>query len=565
MNISTISSAIFLPLRWPTAAIAGGAASAARLSGVILRPTIPTTLFLILASFLFFLIESRRKQQSKLDRVTLPPGPSPWPVVGNLPEMWRNRPAYRWILGMMKEMDTRIACIRLGDVHVIPVTCPEIGREFLKKNDAVFASRPITMGTEYSSRGFLSIAVAPWGEQWKKMRRVVASEVINPARLRWLQSKRIEEADNLVYYLYNQCNGGAALPAPAVVDVRMAVRQYSGNVIRKMMFGKRYFGRGREDGGPGKEEVEHVDALFNVLSLLYAFCVSDYMPCLRRLDLDGHERMMKKAIELVNKYHEPLIDERIEKWRGDNRAPKEVNDLLDVLVSVKDVDGKPLLNSEEIKAQASDLVYAAVDNPSNAIEWAMAEMLNRPEILEKAKEELDRVVGKDRWVQESDFPQLNYVKSIAREAFRLHPIAPFNLPHVSSEDATVAGYFIPKGSHVLLSRLGLGRNPDVWPDPLRFDPDRHLAAGPAVEVELAEPDLRLISFSTGRRGCMGVALGTSMTVMLLARMLQGFEWSLPPELSAVELRESATDLCLEAPLTAAARPRLHPDLYKPSA
>ncbi|XP_031498565.1 tryptophan N-monooxygenase CYP79A68 [Nymphaea colorata] len=556
-----ISSSIFLPLRWPTTANLAGAASAARLTDAFLRPTIPTTLFLILASFLFFLIESRRKQSSKLGHVSLPPGPSPWPIVGNLPELWMNRPAYRWILGMMKEMDTKIACIRLGNVHVIPVTCPEIGREFLKKNDAVFASRPLTMGTEYSSRGFLSIAVAPWGDQWKKMRKVVASEVINPARLRWMQSKRIEEADNLVYYLYNQCPGGATRPAPAVIDVRMAVRQYSGNVIRKMMFGKRYFGQGREDGGPGKEEVEHVDALFNVLSLLYAFCVSDYMPCLRRLDLDGHERMMKKAIEIVNKYHEPVIDERIKKWRGDNNGTKEVNDLLDVLVSVKDVDGKPLLNSEEIKAQASDLIYAAVDNPSNAIEWAMAEMLNRPEILEKATEELDRVVGKDRWVQESDFPHLNYVKSIAREAFRLHPIAPFNLPHVSSDDATVAGYFIPKGSHVLLSRLGLGRNPDVWPNPLRFDPDRHLSA----EVDLAEPDLRFISFSTGRRGCMGVALGTSMTVMLLARMLQGFDWSLPAGVSAVELRESATDLGLFAPLMAAARPRLQPHLYRQSA
>lgn len=112
-------------------------------------------------------------------------------------------------------------------------------------------------------------------------------------------------------------------------------------------------------------------------------------------------------------------------------------------------------------------MLATVDNPSNAIEWAMAEMIANPEILEKAVEEMDRVVGKKRLVQESDLPQLNYVKACAREAYRLHPIAPFNVPHESLSDTTVAGYFIPKGSHVLLSRRGLGRNPNVWDDPLK--------------------------------------------------------------------------------------------------
>lgn len=253
----------------------------------------------------------------------------------------------------MKENKTNIACVKMGNVHVIPVTSPAIAREFLKKQDSCFASRPLTMGTEYSSRGYLSIAVAPWGDQWKKMRRVVASEVINPARLRWLLEKRTEEADNLVKYIYNQCkkSSGATAASAAIVDVRVAARQYSGNVIRKMIFNKRYFGEGREDGGPGVEEMEHVDALFTVLSLLYAFSVADYVPWLRSLDLDGHERMMKEAIQVVNKYHEREVDERIRLWRSGKK--EEVEDLLDVLISLNDTDGNPLLTTEEIKAQSS--------------------------------------------------------------------------------------------------------------------------------------------------------------------------------------------------------------------
>ncbi|KAJ4942666.1 hypothetical protein NE237_016366 [Protea cynaroides] len=199
------------------------------------------------------------------------------------------------------------------------------------------------MGTGYASRGFLSIAVAPSSDQWKKMRRVVASEVIDPSRLCWLFEKRTEEADNLVRYVYNQCVSGA------VVDVRVAVRQYNGNVIRKMVFNKRYFGEGMKDGGPGVEQEEYIDALFSMLFVLYAFCVSDYMPSLRRFGLNEHEKIMKVAIKIVNKYHDPIIDKR--KWREGKK--KEAEDFLDILISVKDSNGKPLLSTKEIKVQTT--------------------------------------------------------------------------------------------------------------------------------------------------------------------------------------------------------------------
>ncbi|KAL9397266.1 hypothetical protein Peur_011519 [Populus x canadensis] len=101
-----------------------------------------------------------------------------------------------------------------------------------------------------------------------------------------------------------------------------------------------------------------------------------------------------------------------------------------------------------------DIILATVDNPSNACEWAFAEVLNSPEILKMLVEELDRVVGKQQLVQESDFALLNYVEVCAREAFRLHPVAPLNIPRVSVADTVVSNHFIPQGSYAILSRLG---------------------------------------------------------------------------------------------------------------
>ena len=208
-----------------------------------------------------------------------------------------------------------------------------------------------------------------------------------------------------------------------------------------------------------------------------------------------------------------------------------------------------------------EVLMAAVDNPSNAFEWALAEMINQPNLLQRAIEELDSVVGKERLVQESDIPKLNFVKACAREAFRLHPLADFNVPHVSMSDTTVGNYFIPKGSHVLLSRKGLGRNPKVWNEPLKFKPERHLTSDNGSNVVLTEPNLRFISFSTGRRGCPGVMLGTTMTVMLFARLLHGFTWTAPPNVSKINLVESNNEINLAEPLMAVAEPRLAPQLY----
>ncbi|KAG8489495.1 hypothetical protein CXB51_017515 [Gossypium anomalum] len=160
---------------------------------------------------------------------------------------------------------------------------------------------------------------------------------------------------------------------------------------------------------------------------------------------------------------------------------------------------------------AREIMIAAVDNPSNALEWAFAEMLNNPKMIKKAKEELDNVVGKDRLVQESDFPRLNYIKACAREAFRLHPIVPFSPPHVSVTDTTDYN----KG-----------------------------------EMVLAEPDLWLFTFSRGTIGCPRVLLGSSMTIMII-----------PTNLETINLCQGRGVPFLAKPLLAVTKPRLPLHVY----
>ncbi|XP_047953761.1 tryptophan N-monooxygenase CYP79A68-like [Salvia hispanica] len=507
---------------------------------------------LCLVSLYFFILKSIKKRSIV---PPLPPGPTAYPIVGSLPEMLWKKPAFRWIHNVMKQLNTEIACIKLGRVHVIAVTSPELSIEFLKKHDSVFASRPDVSSARLASDGYLAVAISPSGDQWKKMRRVMVSEVLTNNVFERLHTKRCEEADHLVRYVYNQCMNPHK---SGVMNVRDATRHYCSNVIRKMVFSQRFFGLGMEDGGPGIEEREHVDGLFTILSCLYGFAIADYVPWLEVFDLDGNKKMITNAIKNVRKYQDQEIEKRMEMRKLGLKSDE--NDILDILINLKNSQNEPLLSIREIKAVILEMMLAIIDNPSNAVEWTMAEMINQSDILVKACEELDRVVGKNRLVQESDLSKLNYIKACLKESFRLHPVSPFNMPHISSKNIIVGGYFIPKGSHVALSRPGLGRNPRIWDEPLRFKPERHIV-DEVSNVLLVDHDLRILSFSTGRRGCPALELGSTITTMLLARLIQGFSWKQPLDANTIDLVESVHDLSLAKPLIAHAVPRLDSQIY----
>ncbi|KAI7733617.1 hypothetical protein M8C21_016007 [Ambrosia artemisiifolia] len=486
---------------------------------------------------------------SKL-RPPLPPGPTSLPYIGSIISMLRNKPTFRWIHRMMDEMNTKILCLRLGNIHLIAVSDPKIAVEFLKDANGIFSSRPDSMSGYLISGGYLNTAHAPMGDHWKKMKTILTSEILSVAKHKWLLNKRKEEDDNILRYIKNQCTRG-------FVNVRIMGQQYTSNMARKLMFGSRNFGKGREDGGPGDEEIEHANSLWTLLVYDPELCVTDYFPWLRwKTDFDGHEKIIRNAILKARKYQDPLIDERIQQWKDGVRTQQD--DLLDVFITHKNTP----LTADEIKAQILDLILATFDNVANNIEWALAEMINEPRIFNRAVHELDFVVGKNRLVQESDLQNLNYVKACVKEAFRLHPVVPFSLPHLTTSDSTVAGYFIPKGSNVIVSRLGLGRNPEVWDDPLTYNPERHMNGN--KEVVLTDSNLHTFSFSTGRRGCPGVLFGSTMATMLLARLVQGFTWELPPNEPDVDLQENLYDLAKAKPLFALVKPRLPPSIYPTS-
>ncbi|KAE8711046.1 Cytochrome P450 98A2 [Hibiscus syriacus] len=101
-----------------------------------------------------------------------------------------------------------------------------------------------------------------------------------------------------------------------------------------------------------------------------------------------------------------------------------------------------------------DMITAGMDTTAISVEWAMAEVVRNPRVQQKAQEELDCVIGFERVMSETDFSNLPYLQSVAKEALRLHPPTPLMLPHRANGNVKIGGYDIPKGSNVHVNEGG---------------------------------------------------------------------------------------------------------------
>ncbi|RLM85860.1 cytochrome P450 71A1-like isoform X1 [Panicum miliaceum] len=207
-----------------------------------------------------------------------------------------------------------------------------------------------------------------------------------------------------------------------------------------------------------------------------------------------------------------------------------------------------------------DLIAGGTESSAVTVEWAISELLKKPEVIAKATEELDRVIGRGRWVTEKDIPQLPYVDAIVKETMRLHPVAPLLVPRLAREDATVAGYDIPAGTRVLVSVWSIGRDPALWESPEAFMPERFLGS----KLDVKGQDYELLPFGSGRRMCPGYSLGLKVIQVSLANLLHGFTWSLPNGMTKEELNmEEIFGLSTprKFPLEAVVKPKLPAHLY----
>ncbi|MED6224668.1 hypothetical protein PIB30_086318 [Stylosanthes scabra] len=172
------------------------------------------------------------------------------------------------------------------------------------------------------------------------------------------------------------------------------------------------------------------------------------------------------------------------------------------------------------------------DKTSSTIEWAMAELLHNPKNLVIVREELAQLLAKgEKQLEESLISRLPFLRAIVKETLRLHPPAPFLLPHRPENDVEVCGYLVPKDAQILTNVWAMGRDSSIWTNPNEFMPERFLES----EIDFKGQDFELIPFGAGRRICPGVALGFRIIHFVLASLLFEYDWKLPNKVNSEEM------------------------------
>ncbi|XP_020214945.1 licodione synthase [Cajanus cajan] len=476
---------------------------------------VQSLLLVLIVFFSIFLVKFFDRKTKPRAHLKYPPSPPPAiPIIGHLHLL---KPLVHQAFRDLSLQYGPLLCLRLGFVKFVVVSTPSLAKEFLKTNELIYSSRKMNMAINMVTYQNATFAFAPYDTYWKFMKRLSTTELLGNKTIGQFQPIRTRELHEFIQILFDKSK------AQESVNLTEALLRLSNNIISQMMLGIKSSGT--------ESQAEQARALVREVTQIFGeFNVSDFIGFLENFDVHGFK---KRAMDIHRRYDallEKIISDREElrrksKVEGCEDGNDKVMDFLDILLDVAEQkDCEVELTRNHIKSLILDFFTAATDTTSISVEWTIAELLNNPKVLKKAQEEVETVIGKKRLVCEADGPNLPYINAIIKETMRLHPPIPI-IMRKGIEDCVVNGNKIPKGSIVCVNIWAMGRDPNVWEDPLKFKAERFLE-GERSSIDIKGHNFELLPFGSGRRGCPGMPLALRELPTIIGALIQCFEWKI---------------------------------------
>lgn len=244
--------------------------------------------------------------------------------------------------------------------------------------------------------------------------------------------------------------------------------------------------------------------------------------CMLQRGLPFEQVVLRKRLDQLGqdvRYMNGLVDDIIrERRRGD--ATKTQKDLLNyMLAGVDKVTGESL-SDENIRFQINTFLIAGHETTSGLLSFALYFLIKNPDVLARAYEEVDRVLGRNTQAPPTykQISQLEYVRAILFESLRLWPTAPAISLSPYEDEVIGSKYELKKNSFVTLLTLMLHRDKTVWGENAElFNPDNF-----SREAESARPAHAYKPFGNGQRACIGRQFAIQEAVLVIAMILQRF-------------------------------------------
>lgn len=467
-----------------------------------------------LSAFIFFLAQKRTSKP----RFNLPPGPRGWPVVGNLFQVARSGKHFFEYIEDIRQIYGPIFTLQMGSRTMIILSGADLIHEALIKRGPTFASRPAENPTRiiFSSNKF-SVNAAAYGSLWRSLRRNMVENMLSSTRLKEFRDVRKNAMDKLVQRIRTDAaaNGGAVW---VLKNARFAVFC----ILLAMCFGLEM----------DEESVEKMDQVLKTVLITVDPRIDDFLPILRPFFSKQRKRAMEVRTEQIE-FVVQFINRRKKALQNPGSDITATSfSYLDTLFDLK-VDGRKSSPTDaELVTLCSEFLNGGTDTTATAIEWGIAELITNPNIQKKLHEEIKQLVG-DRKVDESDIEKLPYLQAVVKELLRRHPPTYFSLTHSAIEATKLAGYDIPMEANVEVYLAGISNDPKLWKNPEKFEPERFMSGEEEVDMTGIK-GMKMIPFGVGRRICPGLGMATIHVHLMLARLVQEFEWSSYPPNSKLD-------------------------------
>ncbi|THU65231.1 hypothetical protein C4D60_Mb05t01470 [Musa balbisiana] len=499
-------------------------------------------LSLALLLFLKVILFSNNSTISSHEKRNLPPSPPSIPIIGHL-YMFK-KPLHR-ALARVTERYGPVILLRFGSRPVLVVSSASAAEECFTTNDITFANRPRLPSTRYISYNYSTPGTAPYGAYWRNLRRIATVEILGVRRLQSSSDVRATEVRAMASHLFRYAKAGSAK-----VELKSRLFALVINVFMIIVAGKRYYG---EEGRISEESKKFMEVAEETVALAGASNIRDFLPFLRFLD---YGREVRKRLTRLERMRDELMQGLIDEHRRESKEVKQGDGGEEQDEAKKKTTIARLLSMQKddpqhcsdhsIKSLITGLLVAGTDTSVATMEWAMSLLLTNPETLQKAQAEIDACVGNNRMLEESDLPNLPYLRGVVNETLRLYPVAPLLVPHESTEECTVDGFVVPPRTMLLVNTYAIHRDPKVWEEPTKFMPERLDGSG---------KESWMIPFGMGRRRCPGEGLALRMMGTTLGTLIQCFEWETVGHEELDMAEASGLTMPRAVPLVAICRPR----------
>uniref|UniRef100_A0A4W3IVZ0 Cytochrome P450, family 2, subfamily K, polypeptide 8 n=1 Tax=Callorhinchus milii TaxID=7868 RepID=A0A4W3IVZ0_CALMI len=447
-------------------------------------------------------LECRMDRYKTKADLNLPPGPTPLPLIGNLHTL-DLKMLYKSLMELSEKYGS-VFTIHLGLERVVVLTGYKTVKEALVDQADEFAERAKIAVLEMQANEY-GISFGH-GESWKQMRRFALTTLRNFGMgKKTIEDKIIEETKFLVQEM--ESHKGQPFDTAVIVTSAMA------NIICSIVFGNRF---------DYKDEIfltltELVNENFRLLGsssiqMYNAFPILGFLPGTHKKIFENRTQMVQLIMNFC-KEHQKMLNEN------------DIRSFIDAfLVKQREESKNPgcYFHDMNLVTSVTNLFAAGTDTSSSTLRWGILLMVKYPEIQGKVQEEIESVIGSERSPRMEDRKYMPYTDAVLHEIQRFANIIPMNIPHATTKDTHLRGYFIPKGTQVIPLLASVLYDKSQWEKPNEFNPSHFLdAEGRFVKKDAFMP------FSAGQRICIGESLAKMELFLFFTTLMQTFTFHAP--------------------------------------